>query len=100
MKVPQSNGYERTPITLFFNFGLPWCSCFTKTSAKTGLITRATNSDDISVTITVMGMYDIKSPVIPGQKSNGKKAATVVNVEDATGHATSAVAFFAASILL
>ena len=64
---------------------------------STGLITSATKSDAVSVTISVAGRYDMNSPMIPGQKSIGKKAATVVSVEVVTGQATSAVPSIAAS---
>ena len=39
----------------------------------------------------------MNSPMIPGQKSIGKKAATVVSVEVVTGQATSAVPSIAAA---
>ena len=35
--------------------------------------------------MTVMGIYFIKPPVVPGQKSNGTKAAIVVKVEAIIG---------------
>ena len=57
----------------------------------------ATKRDEDRVTIRVMGRYFMNSPMIPGQKTMGKKAASVVRVEPITGQATSPVAFMAAS---
>ena len=61
-----------------------------------GMIVSATNSDDASVMISVLGRKPMNSPTIPGQNISGAKAANVVAVEPITGSATSAVAFFAA----
>ena len=68
-----------------------------KSVNNTGIITRATNSDDARTIIKVSGMYDINSPIILFQKSRGKKAARVVAVDDIIGIATSPVACLAAS---
>ena len=67
-----------------------------KAAASTGLITSATNSDEASTTITVIGRYFMNSPMIPGQNSSGRNTATVVPVEAMIGQATSRVAVSAA----
>jgi len=64
---------------------------------KTGLITKATKSDEDKTIIKVMGKYFINSPMIPGQKAKGIKATKVVAVEAIIGHATSPTAYLAAS---
>ncbi len=56
-----------------------------KIAARAGFITMATNRLEDSVTIRVIGKYFINSPMIPGQKIIGKKAARVVIVEPITG---------------
>jgi len=56
----------------------------------------ATKRLEKRVTIRVMGKYFMNSPMIPGQKSMGKKAARVVIVDPITGQATSPVARIAA----
>ena len=65
---------------------------------RTGLITKATNNDEPSVMIKVMGKNFMNSPIIPGQKARGKKAANVVAVEEIIGIATSPTPFIVASI--
>jgi len=65
---------------------------------KTGLITSATNKEEVSTIIKVMGRYFKNSPTIPGQKSKGTKAAKVVAVEAIIGKATSPVPYFAAQL--
>ncbi len=62
-----------------------------------GLITNPTNRDELSVMISVVGKKAMNSPTMPGQKSIGAKAASVVAVAAMTGTATSPVASFAAS---
>jgi len=63
------------------------------TEQITGLMISATNSELLSVMISVMGRYFMKSPISPGQNSMGEKAAMVVAVEVMTGQATSLVPF-------
>ena len=58
-------------------------------TAKTGLITRATNREEARTIIKVIGKNFINSPIIPGHKAKGTNAATVVAVEEISGHATS-----------
>ena len=72
-------------------------SDFIKKTDRAGLITKATNREEVSVMIRVMGRYFMNSPMIPGQAIIGKKAASVVTVDPITGHATSDAAFMAAS---
>ena len=72
---------------------------FIKKAHRAGFIIIATNRDEQRVTMRVMGRYFMNSPIIPGQKIIGKKAASVVRVEPITGQATSLVAFMAASTL-
>jgi hypothetical protein len=48
---------------------------------KTGIMINATNSDELSTMMSVMGRFFINSPVIPPQKARGENAARVVNVE-------------------
>ncbi len=64
---------------------------------STGLITRATNNEELKVTMSVMGKYFINAPNKPGQNAKGKKAAKVVAVEAITGKATSPTPIFVAS---
>ena len=45
------------------------------------------NRDADSVAIRVMGRYFMNSPMMPGQKSSGMKAASVVAVAATIGHA-------------
>ncbi len=66
---------------------------------RVGLITTATNSEELRVMISVSGKNAMNSPTIPGQKAKGANAATVVVVAAITGIATSPVASFAASFL-
>ena len=63
----------------------------------TGLMISATKSEADSVTMSVSGMLRMNSPMMPGQKSMGANAATVVAVEATTGPPTSAVPRRAAS---
>ena len=70
---------------------------FINSDTMAGLITMATNRLEARVMIRVNGMYPMNSPMIPGQKSIGEKAAKVVKVDPMTGYATSEVAFMAAS---
>ena len=69
-----------------------------KREESTGLITRATNSDDDRVMISVIGKNFMNSPMIPGQKIIGKKAHSVVMVELIIGQPTSLAAIRADSI--
>ncbi len=64
---------------------------------KTGLITRATKREEAKTMIRVIGMYFINSPIIPGQKARGIKAARVVRVDAMIGNATSPAPYLAAS---
>ena len=50
-----------------------------------GTTIRAIARLDPKTEITVIGIYFIKPPVVPGQKSNGTKAAIVVKVEAMIG---------------
>ena len=43
-------------------------------------MTIATNSEQLSVMISVMGRYFMKSPTMPGQNMSGVNAAKVVNM--------------------
>ena len=52
---------------------------------NTGLITKATKSEEPNVIISVIGRYFMNSPIIPGQKASGRKAAKVVAVDDIIG---------------
>ena len=51
----------------------------------TGMKKRAITKDEESIAKRVTGKKNINSPAIPGQKINGKKAASVVEVEANTG---------------
>ena len=62
---------------------------FMNTAVRAGLITKATNNEEPKTTINVIGRNFINSPIIPGQKANGIKAANVVAVEEIMGQATS-----------
>ena len=66
------------------------------TAVKTGLITRATNSEELSTIISVIGKYFMNSPIMPGQIARGRKAAKVVAVDAIMGRATSPTPNFAA----
>ena len=68
-------------------------SIFIKIASKTGVITRATKSEDPNTIIRVIGKYCINSPIIPGHKASGTKAARVVAVEAMIGQATSPIPF-------
>ena len=60
-------------------------------------MTRATNSDELRVMISVSGRYFMNSPTMPGQNASGTKAARVVAVDAMIGVDTSPVANRAAS---
>ncbi len=60
----------------------------------------ATNNEDPKTTESVIGSIIINSPIIPGHKPKGIKAATVVAVEIIIGKAISPIPFLAASIRL
>ena len=62
----------------------------------TGIITRATNSEEVSTTIKVIGRIFINSPTMPFQKTRGKNAASVVAVDAMMGTAISPTAYLAA----
>ena len=49
--------------------------------AKTGMIIKATNNEEVKTIIKVIGRCFINSPIMPGQKTNGKNAASVVAVD-------------------
>ena len=72
-------------------------SSFIKEAQKTGFITSPTTSEEVNVTIRVIGRYFMNSPIIPGQKIIGANAQRVVSVDAITGIATSLVPTFAAS---
>ena len=72
-------------------------STFIKREVKTGLITKATKSEEERTIIKVIGKYFKNSPMIPGQINSGIKAAKVVAVEAIIGKATSPVPYLAAS---
>ena len=55
---------------------------------------------EMGVMDKVIGKIFMNSPIIPGQRPKGTKAATVVKVEMIIGKAISPIPFFAASILL
>ena len=52
-----------------------------------GVKNSATASDADSVAISVIGMYFMNSPTVPGQNSSGENAATRVAVAAMTGPA-------------
>ena len=52
-----------------------------------GTKTSAVSSEPDSTAIRVMGRNFMNSPTVPGQNSNGMKAASVVAVEAVIGHA-------------
>ena len=60
-------------------------------------MTSATNREDPRTMMSVMGKYFMNSPMSPGQKARGVKAARVVPVEAMMGHATSPTPYLAAS---
>ena len=66
-------------------------STFIKRDIKTGLITKATNKDEVNVTISPRGIKLINFPVKPGQKTSGAKAAIVVAVEVIIGREISPI---------
>ncbi len=68
-----------------------------QTEQITGLNTSPTNSEASKPSVRVIGRYFKKSPMMPGQNISGKKAHTVVNVDVATGQATSRAPRMAAS---
>ena len=68
-----------------------------KVAENTGMMTSATNSEDVRTMISVIGRFFINSPVIPPQKARGRKAASVVAVEVIIGKAISPTALFADS---
>ena len=55
-----------------------------KTEHTGGLITSATQRDEDSTMISVLGRNDMNCPMIPGHISRGAKATSVVRVEVAT----------------
>src|SRR5688572_19545652 len=77
-----------TTMTMAFLAFMGSSSSFKYMSVSTGLMTRATNREEPSTIIRVMGSQNINSPMIPGQTTNGRKAARVVAVEEMIGHAT------------
>ena len=70
---------------------------FIKSTANTGFIINATSKDAASVKMSMVGRYTIKRPIIPGQKSNGKKGARVVMVPASTGIKISPAAILVAA---
>src|SRR6266436_1241346 len=81
-------------------FGDAFSSCgFMNAEANTGLIKYATTSDAERERIKVTGNACINEPITPGQNSNGKNGASVVNVPARTGANTSPAAFLAASFI-
>ena len=70
---------------------------FMKVAEKTGIITRATNREEVKTIINVMGRFFINSPIIPFQKAKGTNAAKVVAVDAIMGTAISPTACLAAS---
>ena len=80
----KSKEYKNTFARLGFT-----CWTFIYVTAKTGLITNATNKEEARTIINVMGKNFINSPIIPGHKASGMNAATVVAVDDIIGQATS-----------
>ena len=52
---------------------------------KTGTKSSAINNEEIRTHISVIGRYFINSPAIPGQNISGRKAASVVAVDDIIG---------------
>src|SRR6056297_2259662 len=72
-------------------------STLIKAEVNTGLITSATNREEVNTTISVIGKYCIKLPTRPGQKAKGKNAASVVAVDTIMGTATSPAPYLAAS---
>ncbi len=69
-------------------------------TTKVGTITNATNNDEESTIIKVIGNKPIKLPIIPGQNISGKNAANVVAVDAIIGQATSPTACLVASKVL
>ena len=57
-----------------------------KIDPKTGTNISAIKSEADSTKITVMGRYFINPPIIPGQKSRGRKTIKVVTVDAIIGH--------------
>ena len=68
-----------------------------KLAENTGIITRATNSDELSTMIRVIGSAFMNSPVMPPQNARGRNALSVVAVEVIIGNAISPTANLAAS---
>ena len=62
-----------------------------KVDVKTGLMTSATNKDEVNTAIRVIGRYFMKEPKSPGQNARGTNAARVVAVDAIIGIATSPV---------
>ena len=85
---------------------MPTLSClyswsrFINETAKTGLITNATNNDANKVIIKVIGKKYMNLPTMPGQNNNGKNGATFTNVPVSTGQKTSPAASFTASMMV
>ena len=73
-------------------------SVFIKTEVKVELITNATNNEDESTIIKVIGKNFMNCPIIPGHNAKGTKAAKVVAVDAIIGMATSPTPYFAASL--
>ena len=63
---------------------------------KTGIITSATNNDDVNTIISVIGRNFMNSPTISFQNARGRNAASVVAVDTIMGTAISPTACFAA----
>src|SRR6187402_1543149 len=63
------------------------------------LTTIATNKDADRVTVKVIGKYFMNLPIVPGHNANGRKAISVVSVEEITGQAISPIPILEASIL-
>ena len=58
---------------------------FMNIEQRAGFMTIATNRLELRVTMRVSGRYPMNSPMMPGQKSIGENAASVVIVEQITG---------------
>ena len=89
---------QKTGFLKIADFGsfLSFSGWFIKSTAKTGFIIKATTSEAASVKMSMVGKYTINRPMIPGQKSKGKKGASVVSVPANTGMNTSPAALLVA----
>ena len=68
------------------NLILFFCSVLPNSDPITGIKINAENKEETNTKLTINGIHFINCPGIPGHKTRGKNAASVVAVDDIIGH--------------